>query len=128
MKRNKAQNPVLQPAELAAKCTEYLDRCDALQRRPTWQGLAGFVNVTSEMLTGRLRDEPGGEASKILQKAADAISDRLQQRTDSMAVLSVKQPLYGGFLDRAQASGDAQISIVVTVGGKGEKEAADFGT
>ncbi len=64
----------------------------------------------------------------MLRKAADAISDRLQQRTDSMAVLSVKQPLFGGFLDRAQqGGGDGTVSIVVTVEGRGEAETMEFG-
>lgn len=98
--------------------------CDALGRKPTWQGLAGHAGVTSAVLSAWLREE--GEAGGALQKAADFISDRLQQRTDSMAVLSVKQPLYGGFLDRAQGTGgEGTISIVVTMGGK--KESSELG-
>jgi len=111
---------------LWGKCKDYFALCDELQRKATWQGLAGAVGVTSETLT-RWRQAETGQVSEVLKKAADALSDRLQQRTDSMAMLSIKQPLYGGFLDRAQAGGDGQISIQVTVGGKGEKETAEFG-
>ncbi|MPM69101.1 hypothetical protein SDC9_116045 [bioreactor metagenome] len=64
----------------------------------------------------------------VLRKAADAISDRLQQRTDSMAVLSVKQPLYGGFLDRTQSAGSEHaVRIQVTVGAQDDPQAAEFG-
>lgn len=127
LRKCRTEQPDPGPEEMAAGCAEYFAQCDALGRRPTWQGLAGYLNMTSEALTARLRDGKGDEAGVILRKAADAISDRLQQRTDSMAVLSVKQPIYGGFLDRAQGAGDGAVSIKVTVGGKGGKETKEFG-
>lgn len=111
---------------LAAVCADYFEKCDGEGRRPTWQGLAGAADVTSSTLTRWLRAGEGDTLSEILQKAADAISDRLQQRTDSMAVLSVKQPLFGAFLDRTQAGGEGTLTVEVTVGGA-EKETADFG-
>jgi hypothetical protein len=111
---------------LSVKCTDYFAQCDELQRKPTWQGLAGYLNVTSETLSGWLQDEQG-EVCTALKKVTDALSDRLQQRTDAMAMLSIKQPMFGGFLDRTRESGDGQISIHVTVGKGDEEVMAGFG-
>lgn len=113
-------------AALQGLVTGYFARCDELQRKPTWQGLAGHVGVTSEKLTAWLQGELGEGVREALQQAADELSDRLQQRTDSMAMLSIKQPIFGGFADRARESG-GQVSIEVTVGGKGAAEAAEYG-
>lgn len=105
----------------------YFARCDELQRKPTWQGLAGHVGVTSETLTAWFQGELGRGVREALQQAADELSDRLQQRTDSMAMLSIKQPIFGGFADRTKESGGGQISIEVTVGGKEAAETAEYG-
>ena len=123
-KRGKKQIP--KPEQLWTMCAQYLSQCDELGRKPTWQGLAGHIGISSARLSIWLKEN--GQVGEVLRRAADAISDRLQQRTDSMAVLSVKQPLYGGFLDRAQTGGgEGTVRIEVTVGGKGDKQAQEFG-
>ncbi len=115
------------PEEIREKCSEYLSRCDESGRRPTWQGLAGEMGVTSDILNTCLSE--GGPSGEALRMAADAISDRLQQKSDSMSVLAIKQPVFGGFMDRGRPDGEGKLNIVVTVGGKGEggREAAEYG-
>lgn len=126
IERKKGRTKIPKPEQMWAACGEYFSQCDESGRKPTWQGLAGHLGVSSRRLNLWLKGE--GAVSETLRKAADAISDRLQQRTDSMAVLSVKQPLYGGFLERAQAGGgDGQLRIVVTVDGRGDGQAQEFG-
>lgn len=112
---------------LEKKCGDYFAQCEEKGRNPTWQGLAGHLGVTSGTLTRWLRDEADGKRREALQKAADSISDRLQQRTDTMATLSMRQPIFGGFADRAGSGGEGQVKIIVTVSGCGEKEAEEFG-
>ena len=54
--------------------------------------------------------------SVAIKKAVDRMSDLFQQRTDAMAIISMKQPSYGGFVDRPsnQAS---EIPIKITISG-----------
>ncbi len=109
------------------RCAAYFALCDGKGRNPTWQGLAGHLGVTSGTLTRWLRDETDEGRREALHKAADFISDRLQQRTDTMATLSMRQPIFGGFADRGRESGEGQVKILVTVEGCGAKEAEEFG-
>jgi hypothetical protein len=100
------------PEQLCDLCEDYLSTCSDAGKKPTWQGLAGFVGVTSGTLNEWMNNKeslytPG--LSVVLKKTADAISDQLQQRTDCMAMISMKQPLYGGFVDKP-AQQDASIS------------------
>jgi len=103
--------------QIQDKCQSYLTTCDTTDRKPTWQGLAGYLDVTSETLTIWLQDKNANESlqtkqvSAVLKKVADSLSDRLQQRTDCMAMISVKQPLYGGFVDRPDMGAGGAVTV-----------------
>ncbi len=114
----------LTAGELEAKIGDYFSRCGETGWKPNWQGLAVFLGETSQTLTcwaegGRGTD---AESARLLKKAADTISDQLQQRTDSMAMISVKQTLYGGFAEKPRENSDRKVTIEVKFGGKGEDE------
>lgn len=129
----KAGQLMYSPEDVAAKCRDYLDLCDATGRKPTWQGLAGYLDVTAETLTVWYKDGNRDSSSAtqavslILKKVADALSDRLQQRTDCMAMISVKQPLYGGFIDRPEAGVGGSVNIQVNIGQSDGKVVAEYG-
>ncbi|MPM31072.1 hypothetical protein SDC9_77625 [bioreactor metagenome] len=110
--------------ELSLKIGAYFSHCGETGWKPNWQGFAVFLGETSETLTRWMEGGSGEEAeiARLLKKAADTISDQLQQRTDSMAMISVKQTLYGGFAEKPRENSDRQVTIQVRFGGK-DKEA-----
>lgn len=117
------------PEQLGELCVDYLQSCADNAKKPTWQGLAGFVGVTSGTLNEWMNNRDGTYTpglAVVLKKTADAISDQLQQRTDCMAMISMKQPLYGGFIDKP-AQQDASISINVNFGQSAQKDSAEYG-
>lgn len=118
---------------LQEKCKTYIDYSKEVDEKPTWQGLAGYLDVTSETLTIWLQDKNRESnsttqaVSAVLKKTADQISHRLQQRTDSMALLSMNQPLYGGFTNRPDGNSGGVVAIQVSFGHSDEKVVMEYG-
>ena len=122
MAKNKVGRPRKYPdvGELYAKIDEYFEHCAANKKRPNKQGLAGYLGVVSDTLTEWANNPDGkyGELSVAIKKAYDRISDLLQQRTDAMAIISVKQPCYGGFVDKPNDTQDVRINVKLSFDGK----------
>ena len=101
---------------LEMKVNDYFEDCLAENRKPNKQGLAVYLGVESETLdTWASRDN---RFSPAIRKAYNRMSDMFQQRTDSMAMLSIKQPCYGGFTDKPAVSAD-KMKIDVKISGGG---------
>lgn len=110
------EEPVKRPpgaARLEQKCRQYFDACDSAGRRYTRPGLALALGVDSWTLSRWEEGDPGGtQVRRVLRRAMDRIADGLQQRTDSVASLLLKQPCYGG----GGESGGEAVRIRVTFG------------
>ena len=121
MARNKGGRPRKYPdvGELYAKIEEYFAYCEANKKHPNKQGLAAYLGVVSDTLTEWANNPDGkyGELSVAIKKAYDRMSDLLQQRTDAMAIISLKQPCYGGFIDRPKDTQDIQINVKLKLDG-----------
>jgi len=116
--------------ELEAKCAGYLSYCEEGNKKPTWQGLAGALKVTSDTLDKWYKGGNGTAdpaISEVLKKTADIMSDKLQQRTDSMSIFLLKNPKYGGFTDRPDMASSGLIAINVSFGNADEKIVAEYG-
>ena len=118
----------LSPKEILEKYTEYLDSCDEEDRRPTWEGFAEFINISSAILLDsmKLKDEVGKEADRemadALQKIQDSIVNRLMQRNDAMATFLIKQPRYGGYNDKpTNSGGNDTVKVEFHISGIGEE-------
>ena len=118
----------LSPKEILEKYTEYLDSCDEEDRRPTWEGFAEFIDISSAILLDsmKLKDEDGKaaeqEMAEALQKIQDSIVNRLMQRNDAMATFLIKQPRYGGYNDKpANSGGNETVKVEFHISGIGEE-------
>lgn len=115
-------------------CKEYFTSCEEKHRRPTVEGLAGFMDITSEtLLIWMHADKAGGkeiynpDVSFILKKAQDCMTDELQQGTDSMSIFRLKQPRYGGYIDRIDNASGGSVNIAVSFGQSDGKVVAEYG-
>lgn len=113
---------VFTPKELLERFSAYLESCDASGWKPTWEGFGECVGLPSSALLaalGAAEDEPGFDPkmSEALRKIQDGLVNRLLQRSDSMAVLCLKQPRYGGYADKPAASGNDTLRIEFTIRG-----------
>lgn len=109
-------------------CTEYFQYCIDKERKPTIEGLAIHMDITSEtLLIWMNADNSDGKeiynphVSEVLKKARDYLTDNLQQRSDAMAVFSLKQPRYGGYSDKQQIDSNNKTEILFKVAAIGEK-------
>jgi hypothetical protein len=116
------------PKEILEKYAEYLELCDEAERRPTWEGFAEFVGISSAALLDSLnfKDEEGkaekSEMAEALQKIQDSIVNRLMQRNDAMATFLIKQPRYGGYNDKpATPGGNEPVKVEFHIRGVGEE-------
>lgn len=111
------------PDEVWEAFQGYIQDCEVRERRPTWEGFAGSLDITSETLMKWLKatEEEGDaynpEMSEVLKKVRDWLTDSLLQRNDSMAVFSLKQPRYGGYSDRPAVDVGASVKLDVTIKG-----------
>ncbi|MEA4895128.1 MAG: hypothetical protein VB064_07680 [Oscillospiraceae bacterium] len=109
--------------QLQDKYKDYIAHCKAEPRKPTWEGYAGYIDIASETLLMWMNAKSeedkayNPEVVETLKKIQDSFIDNLLQRTDAMAVFSLKQPKYGGYTDKQQIEGKQDIKIHVTVGG-----------
>lgn len=99
-------------AWLERKCRLYFEECDSVGRRYTRPGLALALGVDTWTLSRWEESCAGGpEVKRVLRQAMDRIADGLQQRTDSVASLLLKQPCYGG---GGESGGGENVQIRVT--------------
>lgn len=111
----------LTPEQVRETFEEYTGYCNDNKRRPTWEGFAVRLGISSEtlMLWLNAKSEEdkayNPEMVEQLKKVRDWLTDDLQQRTDSMAVFSLKQPRYGGYTDRqaVENSGVVKLDVVI---------------
>lgn len=64
-------------------------------------------------------------AADQVERALQRIQDRLEQRRDSMALFLLKQPVYGGYLDRPASSrtgGPVQVEVLLEMPEETEPE------
>ncbi len=120
------------PNEILEKYTEYLDLCDEAERRPTWEGFAEFVGISSAALLDSLNNkvEEGktaeSEMAEVLQKIQDSIVNRLMQRNDAMATFLIKQPRYGGYNDKPVISGGGEpVKVEFHIRGIGDESGTE---
>jgi len=110
------------PKVLLERFSDYLGSCDASGWKPTWEGFAGYLGRSSAFLLGLLRAKEGDalfspEMSEAMQLVQDALVNRLLQRSDTMAVFSLKQPRYGGYADKPALPGGESLKIEFTLRG-----------
>ena len=107
--------------ELQAKYKDYIDYCRSEPRKPTWEGYAGFIDIASDTLMIWLNAKSEEDKAynpdvvATLKKIQDSFVDNLLQRTDVMAMFSLKQPRYGGYTDKQQVETTGKQSIEVTI-------------
>lgn len=104
--------------EIENKVRDYFNQCSDRKRRPTMEGLAGYIDITTETLLIWMNadKEDSGEVynpevSEILKKARDYMSDELQQSNDSMSIFRLKQPRYGGYQDKQTLENNGNMRI-----------------
>jgi hypothetical protein len=120
-------------AEMQRRVDEYFAKCKKEKRQLSVEGLALALDVFPEdiarvqrVLTNpdKVEKHEGFQRdhSKILRKAMLMIIDELQQRKDTMAIFSLKQPIYGGWKDRPEVEVNNDIKVTFKMGGmkKGE--------
>ncbi len=110
------------PDEVREAFKEYTQYCEGNKRRPTWEGFAGYLDITSETLMTWLKatkedDSYNPEMSEVLKKVGDWFTDSLQQKNDSMTIFLLKQPRYGGYSDRPAVDVGASVKLDVTIKG-----------
>ena len=117
----------LEPQEIEDTAQAYIDECIEAGKRPTMEGLAGRLGVTSDVIKVWMRKPETSTTGKdthkerriALKKAADRMTDALQQGKDPMSIFLLKQPQYGGFADKqAEGNGGNDVHIKVSFGGK----------
>lgn len=108
--------------ELQSKYKDYINYCKDVTRKPTWEGFAVFIDVCSETLMNWLNAKSEDDRSynpdvvDTLKKIQDSFVDNLLQRTDVMAVFSLKQSRYGGYADKQQIDTNSDVNISFNLG------------
>lgn len=100
--------------ELTSKINDYFQYCSIHERKANKQGLAVYLDVCTDTVNEWLNNHEDRytELSVCIKKAMDRMADEFQQRIDPMAIISMKQPGYGGFIDRpGMESKDVEIRL-----------------
>lgn len=99
---------------LQSKVNAYFADCVEKAQRANKHGLAVYLDVMSQTVDEWRVNKDGryDEFAPIIKKAHDRITNLFQQRTDAMAIISLKQPCYGGFIDKPVDS-NKEININV---------------
>lgn|SRR5512145_462762 len=106
--------------ELETKIAEYFQYCEDKDRKANLQGLAVYLGVCTDTLNEwkNNTEDKYIMLSGPIKKAITKMSDLFQQRTDAMAIISMKQPTYGGFIDRpGMESKDVEIRLKIETKG-----------
>jgi hypothetical protein len=107
------------PDVLQAKVNGYFEYCKDNNRKANQQGLSVYLDICLDTINEWVRNEDNKypEFSETIKKAFSRMSDEFQQRTDAMAIISLKQPCYGGFVDRPDTSAkDVNITVKIANG------------
>lgn len=112
------------PEAIADTANAYIDECIEQGRRPTLEGLAARLDVTSDVVRRWLKPPEDGRdryrGQRIAaKKAMDRMSDLVQQGKDPMSIFLLKQPHLGGFADKPTTTdGGDTVHIKVSFGGR----------
>jgi len=115
---------------LESLCDEYFRRCDKEGKRYTLPGLALAVGVAPDTLLEWAREGGGAydpRTAQVVHMALARMSDALQQRSDSMAIFSLKQPCYGGYTEGRGKEKKGALSVNVSFGGEDGQASAGYG-
>jgi len=110
------------PDEVREAFYEYIEKCKEEGRKPTWEGFAVYLDVCSDSLMIWLNAKEGDKSYNpdmvdVLKKVRDWLTDSLLQRSDNMAIFSLKQSKYGGYSDRPAIDVGASVKLDVTIKG-----------
>lgn len=110
----------IEPEELEGYCMAYFEWCKAAAKEPTKPGLAVYIGISVDTYDRWVANQDGRHAkhAAVLKKAQAVMSDRLQQRKDTMALFLLKQPCYGGYSDAQADKGNQVLHVKVSFGGK----------
>lgn len=108
------------PEELRGRIEAYFARCEGEGRMPTVAGLCLQLRISPAEFMAAVRafdspEEPRGftrEHARELLMAQLRICDIVEQGRDSMSIFRLKQPLYSGCLEGADA--DTEISVTLS--------------
>lgn len=116
-KGTKKTNIRYTPEQIGEFSKDYFAQCEDEGKKPTIEGLAGFMDITSDILLSWLNAKSDDEmlyspeTIEILKKAQDRMVDIIQQSSDSMSVFRLKQPRYGGYNDKLIGEGSGNIKV-----------------
>lgn len=89
------------PELLQEKVNAYFKYCEENDKKANKQGLTVFLDINPDtLIEWENEKDKYPEFSETIKKAAARMSDLFQQRVDPMAIISMKQQAYGGFIDR----------------------------
>lgn len=119
-KRHPWNEIILTPEEVEGFCEAYFEKCKTEQKEPTKPGLCVYLGISVDTYDSWRSNKNGKTAriAPVLKKAEAIMSDRLQQRKDSMALFLLKQPCYGGYTDIQSNQANGTLHVKVTFGGK----------
>lgn len=119
-KRHAWNEITIEPQELEEICNKYIEECKANNKKPTKPGLAVYIGISVGTYDNWInnKDSRHTKHACVLKKAEAIMSDMLQQRTDTMALFLLKQPCYGGYTDKSEATSNPTLNVKVTFGGK----------
>lgn len=104
------------PEDLQTDVNNYFLYCQDNDKRPNIQGLSVYLDIVPDTVYEWLNnpEDKYVEFSSTIKKALAKMSDMFQQRNDPMAIISLKQPNYGGFIDRpGMENKDIEIKVKV---------------
>lgn len=108
--------------ELEQIFDEYFASCQEQGKRPTAEGFAGKLGISSttlrhwlsgENIKSNSQNDKWAVVQDSLKKCMDKITDSLQQNKDSMSIFLLKQVQYGGFIDKIQQEQSGGVEITV---------------
>ena len=124
------------PAEMQQRIDTYFDDCAEAGKKPTVPGLCLRLGITVRQYTLLLQaynDETEREGRRSLQlkhlaqleRAKMRMTDLLENDTSSMAMLRLKQSIYGGYSGRAQEEDNGTVNVAIKL--KGLPEGVSLG-
>ena len=98
----------------------YFRVCGEERREPTAPGLCLEMGLTPDKFMEL--SEGSDELARVIMAGRLRLQDVVERKSDSMSVLKIKQPIYGGYTDKPQAEqgGDAVIRVLMELTGSEE--------
>ena len=103
------------PTKAAAerRIREYMAQCDERGRRPTRPGLRVALGVNEEEMAA-IEAGRGNwkELREVVGRAMDQIRDELEQGSGNVSLLLLKQPCYGGYVDKPEPQAAGPLRVI----------------